>query len=281
MKRLLFAVLYTLCFAAPALAQSDYFLLPENFYPKKADTLKLHFLSGSKFSNAREQKYVAKGGFKFSMRDAGKTVDLAPFLKENVIPVITYKYPGSGIVVVEATQSNTDEFAHREFSRYLSNNGFDEINGALKQFQQSFNMRSYVSLKTIIPVDKKTGNEYEKPLKEDFEIILKQNPYKMNYGDDVTGIVLFKGKPIKGVKVDLLIKGEKTEFPQVLSSTDGGEIYFKLSREGTYLLHAVYLVPGKDQNIDYEKWQTAVTFSFNSADTMPVSYKSFGLGDYH
>ena len=283
MKRILFTVLIITGLFTSVFAQSDYFLLPENFYPAKGDTLKLHLLGGSTFGKAREQKYIAKGGFKFALYDGGKgPVDLMPLVKENAPVILSYKYINTGMVIVEATQSHSDEYTKREFTRYLGNSGFDDVASTLKQFQQSFTQKSIVSLKTLIKVDKNTGNVYDKPLKEDFEIVLKQNPYKLNYGDDITAVVLFKGKPIKAAKVDLVIRGIKgMETPQVLSSTEDGEIYFKLSREGTYLLHAVHLVPGKTAELDFENWQTAVTFDFRSSDTMPTSYKEFGLGNFH
>ncbi len=283
MKRIFFTIIIATGLVTSAFAQSDYFLLPENFYPAKGDTLKLHLLAGSTFGKAREQKYIAKGGFKFMLHDGGKApVDLMPLVKENETVILSYKYPASGMLIVEATQNHSDEYTKREFTRYLGNSGFDDVASSLKQFQQSFTQKSVVSLKTLIKVDKSSGTVYEKPLKEEFEIVLKQNPYKLNYGDDVTAVVLFKGKPVKAAKVDLVIRGIKgMETPQILSSTESGEIYFKLSREGTYLLHAVHLVPGTTQDLDFENWQTAVTFDFRSSDTMPTSYKEFGLGNFH
>ncbi|HEY9197436.1 MAG TPA: DUF4198 domain-containing protein, partial [Mucilaginibacter sp.] len=116
----------------------------------------------------------------------------------------------------------------------------------------------------------------------EYEIVIKQNPYKADYGDDVTAEVLFRGKPLKDAAVILYVKTiNGNVFPQKLSSDASGLIYFKLSREGIYMLSSVHIEASKDKNADFESWGTTYTFAFTNNGTMPDTYREFGFGNKH
>ena len=176
----------------------------------------------------------------------------------------------------------TADISRKKYVNYLTDNGLDKIADGLKQFQQSFRQKTVCVAKTLVAVDKNSGSVQEKPLKEDYELVLKQNPYKGNYGDDITAVLYFKGQPIKAEKVTLIVRTPKgTEFPQLLATDETGSVFIKLSREGTYMLQAIHIEPSKDQTVDFEAWQTSFTFAFSSTNTMPNSYKEFGMGGVH
>ncbi|MCJ8208176.1 DUF4198 domain-containing protein [Mucilaginibacter sp. RS28] len=282
MKRILFAAIL-LGFFNQAFAQADYFLLPEDFYPHKGEALNLHLLNGSSISKAQEQKYDVKNNTKFFISEGSKTIDITASGKPATIPVLTYQLQNQGLALISANQKTIDEVSKREFGDYLADNGLDKVADELKSFQRIYRIRSNSFMKTLVAVDKNGGNVNEKQLKDDFEIILKQNPYKLNYGDDITAVVYLQGKPIKAAKVTLVIRTPRgVEFPQNLNTNDAGEIFFKLTREGTYLLKSINMVLSKDQEAaDFDNWETTFTFAFSSSNTMPNTYKEFGLGDKH
>ncbi|RYF85021.1 MAG: DUF4198 domain-containing protein, partial [Chitinophagaceae bacterium] len=136
-------------------------------------------------------------------------------------------------------------------------------------------------LKTLVKVDKVSGGVYDKILGDEYEIVLKNNPYKGNYGDDITAVVYFKGKPLASAQVEFYIKSPKGIYPQRLISDQSGQIYFKLSREGIYLLRSIYTLPSASKDADFETWWTSYTFAFSSANELPNTYKEFGFGDAH
>lgn len=282
MRRILFIALILTTTLNNAFCQVDHFLLPEDFFPHKGDTLKLHLFNGNTFSKAEEQKFDAQSKMKFNLIEGSKPVDITSMAKDGNAPVITTVLQNNGVQLITATRQNTDEIDRKEFEDFLSEDGLDKISENLKQFQQSFRQRGTSCLKTLIAVDKNSGNPYEKPVKSDYEITLQQNPYKGSYGDDITGVLTFKGQPIKAAHLTLVIRSPKgTEFPQDLSTDEKGQFFFKLTREGIYLLRSVNIAASKDPDFDFDIWQTAFTFAFSSSNTMPNTYKDFGFGNMH
>ncbi|WDF56078.1 DUF4198 domain-containing protein [Mucilaginibacter sp. KACC 22063] len=283
MKRIFFTAGVIFTCLSNAFCQVDRYMVPEDFFPHKGDTLKLHLFGGNTFSKGEEMKYDAQSKMKIIMGEAGKGgTDLTALAKDGVAPIITTVLQKDGVQMFTAIQHTTDEIDRKDFENFLSEDGLDKIADNLKQFQQSFKQKGVSVLKTIIAVDKNGGNAYEKPMKEDFEVILEQNPYKQNYGDDITGVVLLKGQPVKAARVNLVIRsGKGTEFPQELSTNEKGEFYFKMTREGVYLLRAINIVPSKDPDYDFDIDQTSLTFAFSSSNVMPYSYREFGLGNMH
>jgi uncharacterized GH25 family protein len=284
MKRigfLLFALLLIISFAA---SSQDYFLLPENFYMHKGDKLNLHLLSGNEFKKDDEYKYEAGKITKFMLYEGTKKTDLSKASNDpSAANVLTYKFENSGLALIELVKTESIESERNKFLKYLDNEGLDKIAEEAKNSnQQYFVEKSNRYLKTLINIDKPNGKDFDKPLNEDYEIVLQQNPYKANYGDDVTAQVLFKGKPIKDAVVMLYVKTVTGNvFPLKLSSDAGGLVFFKLSREGIYMVSSVHVEESTDKNADFESWGATYTFAFSNANEMPNSYKEFGFGDKH
>lgn len=283
MKKHLLILLFLTCIISSAFSQTGYFLLPENFFPQKGDNLNLHLLSGNAFSKGEEEQYDAKSTVKALLFDGGKPTDLSPAFKQANVAVLTSKLSNTGVTLLTVVEQQTADISRKKYVNYLTDNGLDKVADGLKQFQQSFRQKTTCIAKTLIAVDKNSGSVHEKPSKEDYELVLKQNPYKGNYGDDITAVLLFKGQPIKAEKVTLIVRTPKgTEFPQLLATDETGSVFLKLSREGTYMLQAIHIEPSKDQQAaDFEAWQTSFTFAFSSTNTMPNSYKEFGMGNVH
>ena len=70
-------------------------------------------------------------------------------------------------------------------------------------------------------------------------------------------------------------------FAQKLTADKQGQIYFKLTREGIYLLRSAHMESSKEKSADYETWLATYTFAFNSSNEMPNTYKEFGFGNKH
>ncbi|WCT12128.1 DUF4198 domain-containing protein [Mucilaginibacter jinjuensis] len=283
MKKPLLILLFLTCTIGSAFSQTGYFLLPENFYPQKGEDLNLHLLSGNAFSSGSEQQFDAQNTMKAMLFDGGKPTDLSALFKQKNVPVLTSKLSNTGMVLLTVVEQQIADISRKKYVNYLTDNGLDKIADGLKQFQQSFRQKTICTAKTLVAVEKNGGSVQEKPLKEDYELILKQNPYKGSYGDDITAVLLFKGQPIKGEKVTLIVRTPKgTEFPQLLATDETGSVFIKLSREGTYMLQSIHIEAAKDQQAaDFDAWQTSFTFAFSSTNTQPNTYKEFGMGNVH
>jgi uncharacterized GH25 family protein len=283
MKRIGFLLLMVLLLIGFAASSQDYFLLPGNFYMKKGDKLNLHLLSGNEFVKDGEYKYESGKISKFMLYEGKKQTDLSKSPKDTSANILNYKLESSGLAMVEVVKSESVESERNKFLKYLNSEGLDKIaEDAKSNNQQYFVEKSTRYLKTLIAVDKPNDRDFDKPLNEDYEIIIKQNPYRSDYGDDVTGEVLFHGKPLKDAVVILYVKTiNGNVFSQKLSADAGGLIYFKLSREGIYMLSSVHIESSKDKKADFESWGTTYTFAFTNNGSMPDTYREFGFGNKH
>lgn len=262
----------------------DFFLLPEFFFIHKGDKLNLHLLMGDLFVKDAEINYQPAKTSKFMLYNGSKKIDLKPMAKDSAAPVLSYEVAMPGQSLIEMTRSYEFSFTSRDaYADFLNNQGLDKMAEKVKAGNQFRVKEKYTRcLKTLISVDNNDGNAFEKELKQDFEIILKKNPYKKKYGDDMIAVLKFKDKPVASASVGLYIKTiTGNVYTQNLTTNGDGEVAFNMSREGIYLLRSVRIEPTKDKDADYESWWTSYTFPFSSSDDLPNTYKEFGFGNKH
>jgi hypothetical protein len=276
----LFLMILLLAPAFGASAQS-YFLLPENFYLQKGDKINLHLLQTTDFSKESGVLLPSLKTIRFNLYQGSKTTDLTSLAKDSIL---NYQVNDNGLALIDVVSApGSNEMSRNKFLRYLNDDVDDKITDKVKNSNQLYFKEKYINyMKTMLQVDKNSGKAYNKDLNEDFEIILQQNPYKMNYGDDVSALVKFKGQPLSDAVVVLYVKTVGGSiFPQKLSTDASGLIYFKVSREGIYILYTKHIEPSKDKDADFESWRASYTFAFSSSNELPNSYKEFGFGDMH
>ena len=279
-------LLLLLLAAAVGLAATthDFFLLPEFFFMHKGDKLNLHLLSGDAFVKDAEISYQPAKTTRFMLYNGSKKIDLTKAAKDSAVPVLNYEMLNTGQSLIEMTRGYEFSFTSRDsYAEFLNNQGLDKMAEKVKSGNQFRVKEKYTRyLKSLVSVDNTDGNAYEKVLNEDFEIILKQNPYKKKYGDDMVAVLKFKGKPAAGAAMALYIKTiSGNVYTQNLTTSNDGEVSFNLSREGVYLLRSVKIEPTKDKDADYESWWTSYTFPFSSSEDLPNTYKEFGFGNKH
>ncbi|MGZ3874353.1 MAG: DUF4198 domain-containing protein [Mucilaginibacter sp.] len=262
----------------------DFFLLPEFFFMHKGDKLNLHLLSGDVFAKDDEIRYQPAKTTRFMLYNGSKKIDLTKMAKDSAAPVLTYQVSQPGQSLIEMTRSYEFSFSSRDnYAEFLNSQGLDKLAEKVKAGNQFRVKEKYTRyLKTLISVDNEDGNAYEKVLNEDFELILKENPYKKKYGDDMVALLKFKDSPVGSAAVELYIKTiTGNVYTQNLVTNSDGEVTFNMSREGVYMLRSVRVEPTKDKDADYESWWASYTFPFSSSDDLPNTYKEFGFGNKH
>jgi hypothetical protein len=262
----------------------DGFLLPESFYLHKGDKLDLHLLTGDDFSKQDEIAYSASKTLKFNIYDGSKKSDLMAVAKEKAAPILSYDIKNSGLILVEMnTKDELIELPREDFAAYLSKQGYDNLADKLKEDTRlNITEKFRYYLKTLVSVDNGGGSIYEKVMGNDFEITLKQNPYKKSYGDDVTAVIYFQGKPLKNSTAWLYVKtASGTVYPQKVDTDATGQFYFSPSRDGIYMVRCVHIEASKTNDADFETWVTTFSFAFSNRDALPNTYREFGFGDKH
>lgn len=272
------------CFAANA---QSYYLMPEKFFLQKGDKLNVHLMTtNDDFTKQSDVKYQADKTGDFLLYQGKKKTDLKTIAvaTDSVAPIVSFATTEEGLLLVSmATAPTTSEMTRSKFLRTLDESDPDNIADKVKNSNQLYYKLKYSNyMKSLVKVEKSSGNIFDKPLNQDYEIILKQDPYKFNYGDDISALILFKGKPLVNAVVTLTVKTVGGNiFPQKMSSDASGLIYFKLSREGIYALNTTHTEQSKDKTIDFETWHSTFTFAFSSNNELPNSYKEFGFGNVH
>jgi len=269
---------------AIAATTHDYFLLPESFFLHKGDKLNLHLIEGDEFSGQNELSFLHRKTTKFMLYQGSKKIDLSVLAKDSSKNLVDYNMDIPGQALLDMNRSTEYSDASRDnFAEFLNNKSYDKLAEKVKtgnQFRLKEKHTRY--LKTLISVDNHDGNAYEKDLNDDFEIILKDNPYNKKYGDDMSARVKFKGKPAGNLKVNVYIKGlTGNVYPQTLTTDNRGEFTFTMSREGIYMLRAAIIVPTTDKDADFVSWWASFTFPFSSNDDALNTYKEFGFGNKH
>lgn len=281
----LYITLFILLVAIGFAAQShDFFLLPESFYLSKGEKMDIHLFVGDKFTKTEERKFQVVKTTRFMLYEGAKKTDLIAATKDSAAPVISYAPTASGIALVEMVRNDAAvEWDRAAFTDYLKDEGLSKMEEKVNASNdESFREKYTRYMKTMIAVDGNGGNVFNKLLGEDYEIILKQNPYKGTYGDDITAVLYFRGKPVKAENIDLYVKTESgAMFPERLMTDNSGQVYFKLSREGIYMLRSLHMEATKSKDADYLTFATSFTFAFSNAGALPNSYKQFGFGDKH
>jgi uncharacterized GH25 family protein len=281
MKRICLFLPFLFLIAAKASAQ-DYVLLPENFYLHKGDKVNMHLINANQFIKQDELGFSTSKVEKFTMGTGKKIVDLVPGIKP--ADTVTVSLPKEGLALFQvSTKAVSDDVDRDDFIKILDDEGLTTFSEKAKNgSKDSFRERYRWYLKALVEVDKPTANDFDKPLGQEFEIILKDNPYKGNYGDDIIGLVNFNGKPVVNANVEFYIKVASGDvFVQKLYTDKMGQFYFKLSREGIYMLRTAHIEQSKDKSADFDTWMATYTFAFESGNSMPNTYKEFGFGNKH
>jgi len=267
-----------------AAATHDMFLLPEFFFMHKGDKLNLHLIMGDSFVKDAEYVYQPSKTTRFMLYNGSKKVDLIKAAKDSAMPVLSYNMVNTGQTLIEMTRGYEFSFTSRDaYADFLTNQGLPKLAEKVKGGNQFRVKEKYTRyMKTLVSVDNTDGSVYEKTYNEDYEIVLKQNPYKKKYGDDMVAVLKFKGKPAGSAPMDLYIKTiTGNVYSQNLTTNSDGEVTFNMSREGVYMLRSVRIEPTKDKDADYESWWTSFTFPFSSSEELPNTYKEFGFGNKH
>jgi len=284
MKRGYFLLSCLLVLSAFSASAQDYILLPENFFLHKGDKLDLHLISANQFIKQDEIRYETANAGKFILIAGKKREDLAPAAKDTATPIVSYKLENDGLNMVQMIRKTVaDDIDRDDFLKMLDDEGLTkESEKAKNGSKDSFREKYTWYMKSLVQVDKNSGNNFEKPLKDEFEIVLKDNPYKGSYGDDMVAQILFRSAPLVNASVMLYVKAANGNiFAEKFFSDKEGQVYFKLSREGIYLLRTSHIEASKDKSADFETWLGTYTFAFSSSNEMPNTYKEFGFGNKH
>lgn len=211
------------------------------------------------------------------------TVDLLaelPDIREQpeVKPVLRRRIDSSGLVLVAMDHAviytaHTDE----EFFAYLEHEGLDPAGFLPHLVEDDFQEEGYLrTLKALVRVEGKSGSPvkesglHSRAIGQPIELLLLENPYALEAGDELTVQALLNGRPLAGVALKALRSdGVNPVSSQTRETNDQGLASFELDRAGRWLLRMVYLAPCSGgshvdcADADWESYWTAFSFALD------------------
>ena len=179
MKRIYFLIPFLFLLTTLKVSAQDYILLPENFFLHKGDKLALHLISANQFLKPDEVKYEASKTAKFMAYAGSKRADLMSVAKEGASPIVSFPVENEGLTEFEMVRRPvSDDIERDDFLKILEDEGLTkEAEKAKNGSKDSFTEKYTWYLKSLVQVDKTSGKVLGKPLNDELEIILKDNPY--------------------------------------------------------------------------------------------------------
>ncbi len=74
------------------------------------------------------------------------------------------------------------------------------------------------------------------------ELVAEENPYQMRAGASLPVRLLYEGQPLEGALVAAMNSADPTTVVRARSGADG-RVSLRLSRQGTWLIKAVHMIP--------------------------------------
>jgi len=248
----------------------DIWLFPDQFILSKGDTLVVHQFLGSEFAIDMELELLLDMTPAFHLITPDSTIDLLgeiPGRFQFVSPVLTRKlnFEGLGLLTMEH-DFIYDEFSREKFFEYLEHEGLSTKKYRKLVGKDSTQTERYGrTLKCLIQVGEgANGEQYKQILGQKLEIVLMQNPYRLDPGDDLEIQVLFEGKPLRHHWVEALNgDGKKLCSKLRVRTNNRGTAYFKMDKSGFWLIRLVHLFPCSDEYTAWESYWASYSFELD------------------
>lgn len=266
MKRISIIIISLISISLAAYSQ-DNFLMPDKFALAKGDSLKIRLLTAKSLKDPKELAYSSAKVSDFWLFDSNKKTDLKTKTAEDATPVFAKKVEVSGLMLVGLNSAPTvRSMPKSRFADYLKEQGLDDMS---KQFEN--NKKPFVKerttwfCKTLVKTEKNSRGIFNEKSGQQLEIVLMQNPYKLNYGDDITAKILLEGKELKKANVEVLtLATNGSIFTNSYRTDEDGKVYFKVNRTGTWLIRLIQMSASNDATADYESMGASFTFGFET-----------------
>lgn len=253
-----------LCGSLGVQAQS-YFLMPSDFFSQKGHKIQLSVYNGKSFDTVSAKRIPVAELKEVSLYTNSKPVNLLPENK-TANTALDLSLEDGGICMVTASRELIiDNLDREDVMRQLADEGFQKLVDKADE-KEEMGIRNSLITKSLLVASKPSGGVYSNNVNQELELVPQQNPYKMQYGEDLTVHVLFKGKPLADSRVLVMVKTiNGSIIPSEYTTDRDGKIYLKLNRSGEWMLKVLNIEPvpnASEKGPDYDRWCSSLTFAF-------------------
>ncbi len=265
-RRALVSALLAALFSAPGPARAhDIWLHAERFRLEPGETLVVRQLVGdeleadlARLEATQELPLLVDMTPRFALVTPAGAVDLLGErgARRSVKPVLerTLDFEGPALVAMEHAILYT-EFTSAEFLEYLEHEGLDperyrEHMGSRPRQTEGYQR----TLKCLVRVGPGgSADLHGRPLGQPLEILLLQDPDRLDPGDELEVRVLLHGEPLAGQPVNAYHGSETASgegaVARLRARTDAaGVARFRLGAAGVWLVRLVYLAPCSERS---------------------------------
>lgn len=267
-------------------AAHDIWLQAESFTLARGDTLVVRQLFSAELESDLGAEKVQEFALmrdmtsRFDLLTAAGSVDLLaelpdPPTRRQIRPVLerTLDFDGFALVTMDHSILYT-ESTNEEFFRYLEHEGLERGRFVEEMGSRPVQTEGYQrTLKALVRVGEPAGAAsaaglHGRVVGQKLEIVLLQNPYLLDPGEELEARVLLHGEPLADQLVHAYRAGGGGPVSGQTSRTGAdGVARFRLDRGGLWLIRLVHLAPcsersGVDcQDTAWESYWTAYSFA--------------------
>lgn len=272
-------LLLLLCLAPASAPAHDYWLAPERFELPPRAPLRVDLRVGGHFEAEQSRPYQASRTESFVLVTRKGTLDLRARARDGATPVLDglpADFRGAGLLAMERNFTGI-ELADANFTAYLAEEGLEEI-AKLRDIQghREIERERYTrAIKSLVRVGrgertrKDRAELHRRVLGHRLEIVLLDDPYRLDPGDELRARVLWKGEPLS----DALVTAHHRPAPDrgevgtlTARTNSDGEVSFRLAASGAWLLRLVHMVPCRGcSDTDWESYWTSFSFAVDRA----------------
>ena len=210
----------------------DIWLFPQTFTLPEGGTLIVRQLAGTELDTKLDLPFLRLMTPRFELIHQRGRVDLVRELPDlrtqpELKPILTRTLDIAGLTLVAMEQDFIyHEIPNEEFLEYLTHEAYD-----IEQFRDRLERRSIQreryqrSLKSLVQVGElPEGEVFKQPLGQRIEILLLQNPYLLDPGDELEVKVLFEDEPLRDRLVMAFNRAGTGPVAKATARTDAGGI---------------------------------------------------------
>jgi len=243
----------------------DYSIIASNYFAAKGDTITYTVFQGRGLDSTEINPETVKNLSYANYLQAGKPVDDTIALNRGFLNYRAFqKGEGQSLLTIEFTGGKVtyDQLVVEDFAKAENLKDLDSVIDT-SGFTTEYTANTFFTAKALTQTVKNSGNLYKKQEGKQLEIVLEQNPYKLQYGDDISAIIYLNGKPIAGTSTTIYTKSITGQVHAAkYRSNEEGKIYFRLNRSGLWLIQTVYANPSQEKGVNYNYYQSSYSFSF-------------------
>lgn len=277
-----------LCLAGVTVARAhDFWLEPETVPAANGEEVLLHLRMGERFKTEDERSLQKDRIARFDLlSDRLKRRDLLFARKDGETPVAKWRVESGASLAVMDRTPRPIEMERDKFNHYLEEEGQEAavaLRARLGQTEQGGKEVYTRYLKALVqerdPALSLPSTLYKRRVGQRLEILLENDPGRMQPDKQLTVKVLFEGKPLAGAKVFAYRReaGELGTASALTAVTSAqGLADFKLDQTGVWLVRLVHFrVPAErrpESSASWESFWASYSFAVREAPaaTVPV-----------